>query len=124
MDLRYIMLLALYSEYLKEAGDFRAVDNRMMEISGRKFAWALMRLQTEGLIAGCVFQPPNTDNAEQIFDVIRDGMYFTGEGVAKCEELLNVRRDDSDAFKLTKLTVTLMKLGVNVVSELITAYLQ
>lgn len=124
MDLRYIVLLALYSEYLKEAGDFRAVNSRTMGIPGKKFAWALMRLQTEGLIAGCVFQPPNAGSAEQIFGVIRDGMYFTGEGVVKCEALLNVRRDDSDAFKLTKLAGMLLEIGVNVVSELITAYLQ
>ena len=36
-ELRYTVLLALYSEYLKDDGDFRRITGRSMGIDGRKF---------------------------------------------------------------------------------------
>lgn len=123
LDYRYIVLLALYAEYLMDDGDFGNVSGKAMGVSGRTFAWTLMRLQTEGLIAGCVFQPPHAASASRIFGVLRDGLYLTGTGVEKCEALLSVGRDDRDVYKLTRLAAFLRDAGANVIAGLIMEYL-
>lgn len=73
-DTRYVVLLALYSEYTRDDGDFRRIGAEALEMKGNIFGWALYRLQTEGLIEGCKFQPPNPQSANQLIGVLRDGL--------------------------------------------------
>lgn len=122
-EFRYVVLLALYSEYLKDDGDFGCISGKAMGVSGRTFAWALMRLQTEGLIAGCVFRPPHAKSASRMLGVLRDGLYLTGAGVEKCDALLATGKDDRDAYKLTRLASFMRDVGANVVAGLIMDYL-
>ena len=123
IDGRYVALLALYGEYLQECGDFERVNRATLGWESGTFGWSLYRLQTEGLIGGCVFQPPNPGGAERLWSTNRSGLFLTREGVEKCEELLNVNRGERDAFKLTVLIDFLKDLGAGVIVALLERYL-
>lgn len=119
IDLRYVILLALYGEYLQDEGDFGHIRSKEAGCSPKAFAWALMKLQTEGLIAGCVFQPPHAQNAGKLMGVLRNDLHLTREGVETCDRLLGVQRQVQERHKLTILKDLLVEVGASLAAALI-----
>ena len=78
-----------------------------------------MKLQTEGLIGGVVFQPPHAQSAAKIRGVLREGLYLTRAGVEMCDRLLGVDPTARERHKLTVLKDVLGELGAQLAAALI-----
>lgn len=102
LDNKEKVLLALYGMYNMDEPDFAQVNFRTMEMPLNAFNWALMKLQTEGLINGVHWLPPSESRPEKLLAILRDRLMLTREGVELADELLNTR-GARQAEKLQKL---------------------
>lgn len=111
-------LLALYAEYCRDDTDFSRVNHCALEMELTPFNWALMKLQTEGLITGVAWVPPGETRPDQLLAISRERMMLTGAGVTAADALLGTEKARS-AEKLQKLYSFFGNLGLSVVSGMI-----
>ena len=87
-DPKDLLLLALYAEFNKEAGDYRMATARLLDMEGCVWRWSLMCLQTEGLIDGVKWLPPNVSSAEDVPALNTNNLRLTAQGVTRAREIL------------------------------------
>ena len=118
LDNKEKTLLALYAEYCRDDTDFSRVNALSMEMALPHFNWALMKLQTEGLITGVSWLPPGETRPDKLLSVSRERLMLTGAGVDAADALLDTRKARS-AEKLQRLYALFADLGLSVVSGII-----
>lgn len=96
-DPKEALLLALYTEYNRDAGDYRHATAGLLEMEKATWLWSLMMLKTDGLVDGVKWVPPGAAAASQVLAVNTKHLHLTKEGVEKARELVGAdgqnRRD-------------------------------
>lgn len=96
------VLLALYGVYNLDEPNFDQVNYRRMEMPLNAFNWALMKLETEKLVTGVKWLPPDETRPEKLLAIDRRHIMLTREGVELSDELLGTQKA-RQAEKLQKL---------------------
>lgn len=87
-DAKDALLLALYAEYNKDAGDFRRATAGLLEMEKATWLWSLMMLKTDGLVEGVNWIPPGASSADRVAAINTKHLRLTREGVEKARELV------------------------------------
>ena len=108
-----VVLLALYSEYTKDIGDFDRIRAATLDMDSKEFLWAMMKLQAEGLISGFTWIPPGEMNPTNVRAANRKYLALTATGVTASEEMLELA-GKAQTEKLLKLAEFFGKLGFEI----------
>jgi hypothetical protein len=115
-DPKELVLLGLYAEYNKDAGDYRMVNASLLELEPKVWRWSLMMLKTDGLVEGINWVPPGASSADRVLAMNTKNLRLTREGVAAARELVaDDGRNRKDA--LMRIIEWFSELGLEVARE-------
>lgn len=117
LDIKQEVLIALYAQYQRDIPEMEKVTAAALNMDSVAFMFSLLKLQTEGLICGCVFIPPNEKNARRIRAVEKKNIFLTREGVEYVQNLLDLKALKTNKERLKSIVKSLGLAGAEVLKE-------
>ena len=116
LDPKQLVLLGLYAEYNKDAGDYQMVSATLLDMDPAVWRWSLMMLKTDGFIDGINWNPPGANSAMKVLAMNTRNLHLTREGVEAARELV---ADDGKNRKaaLVRIAEWFSQLGLEVAKE-------